>query len=93
MSEQDKKKYIETVKEFVVEKFLFGDHDEFQEETSFLEEGLIDSTGILELVMFLEETYGVKIDDEELVPQNMDSLQNIAQFLDGKLNASPAADA
>ena len=92
MSEQDKKKYIETVKEFVVEKFLFGDHDEFQEETSFLEEGLIDSTGILELVMFLEETYGIKIEDEELIPQNMDSLRNIAQFLDDKLNASPVEE-
>ena len=93
MLEQDKKSYVETVKQFVVEKFLFGDHDGFQKETSFLEEGIIDSTGILELVMFLEETYGIKIEDEELIPQNMDSLQNIAQFLNDKLNASPAAEA
>jgi acyl carrier protein len=93
MSEQDKKNYVETVRQFVVEKFLFGDRDGFQEETSFLEEGIIDSTGILELVMFLEETYGIKIEDEELVPENMDSLQSIARFLDDKLNASPAAEA
>lgn len=93
MSEQNTKNYVETVKEFVVEKFLFGDNDGFREDTSFLEEGIIDSTGILELVMFLEETYGVKIEDEELVPQNMDSLQNIAQFLDGKLNARSASEA
>lgn len=93
MSEQNKKNYVETVRQFVVEKFLFGDRDGFQEETSFLEEGIIDSTGILELVMFLEETYGIKIEDEELVPENMDSLQSIARFLDDKLNASPAAEA
>ena len=91
--EQDMKNYIETVKQFVVEKFLFGDNDGFQEETSLLEEGIIDSTGILELVMFLEETYGIKIEDEELVPQNMDSLQNIARFLDSKLNSGLVPEA
>ena len=91
--EQDKKNYIETVRQFVVEKFLFGDNDGFQEETSLLEEGIIDSTGILELVMFLEETYGIKIEDEELVPQNMDSLQNIARFLDSKLNSGLVPEA
>ncbi|MFC1633197.1 acyl carrier protein [Planctomycetota bacterium] len=93
MSEQGKKSYIETVSHFVIEKFLFGDGDELKEDTSFLEEGVIDSTGILELVMFLEETYGIKIQDEELVPQNMDSLQNIALFLDVKLGAGPATEA
>ena len=92
MSEQDKKNYIETVRHFVVEKFLFGDNEEFKEDTSFLEDGIIDSTGILELVMFLEETYGVKIEDEELIPNNMDSLQNIARFLDAKLHTNPAAE-
>ena len=61
-----------------------------EEDTSFLEEGIIDSTGILELVMFLEETYQIKIEDDELVPENMDKLQNIAQFLDRKLSESPA---
>ena len=91
--EQDKKNYIETVRQFVVEKFLFGDNDGFQEETSLLEEGIIDSTGILELVMFIEETYGIKIEDEELVPQNMDSLQNIARFLDSKLNSGLVPEA
>jgi len=88
MSEQSKISYLETVRQFVVEKFLFGDDDKLRDDASFMEEGIIDSTGILELVMFLEETYGVKVEDEELVPQNMDSLQNIAQFLDGKLNSS-----
>ena len=92
MPEQDKKNYMETVRHFIAEKFLFGDGEEFKEDTSLLEEGIVDSTGILELVMFLEEAYGIKIEDEELIPQNMDSLQNIARFLDSKLNTNPVAD-
>ena len=84
---------IGTVREFVVENFLFGDGDVLKEDTSLMEEGIIDSTGILELVMFLEETYRIKIEDEELVPENMDKLQNIARFLDRKLSGSPAMEA
>lgn len=80
--------YLDTVRHFVVENFLFGDGDLLEEDTSFLERGIIDSTGILELVMFLEETYGIKIEDDELVPENLDNLRNIAQFLQMKLNAS-----
>jgi len=81
------------VREFVVENFLFGDGEVLKDDTSFMEEGIIDSTGILELVFFLEETFGFSVEDDELVPNNMDSLQNIARFIDQKLNASSAADA
>ncbi len=78
--------YLNTVKEFVVENFLYGDGDQLTEETSFLGSGIIDSTGILELVSFLEETYGISINDEELIPENFDSLKNIDKFLHKKLN-------
>ena len=81
------------VREFVVENFLFGDGEVLKDDTSFMEEGIIDSTGILELVFFLEETFGFSIEDDELVPNNMDSLQNIARFIDRKLSASSTADA
>lgn len=84
--------YLDTVRNFIVENFLFGDGKALKEDTSFLEDGIIDSTGILELVFFLEETYGMKIEDDELVPENMDSLQNIARFLERKLSESPAAE-
>lgn len=84
--------YLDTVRNFIVENFLFGDGEALKEDTSFLEDGIIDSTGILELVFFLEETYGMKIEDDELVPENMDSLQNIARFLERKLSESPAAE-
>ena len=81
------------VREFVVENFLFGEGASLKEDTSFLEEGVVDSTGILELVMFLEETYSIKVEDDEVVPENLDNLQNIARFLDRKLNRNPVAEA
>lgn len=78
------------VREFVVENFLFGDGESLKPDTSFLEEGIIDSTGILELVMFLEETYGIKIEDDELVPENLDNLRNMGAFLERKLKDASA---
>ncbi len=74
------------VREFVVENFLFGEGDDLGDDTSFLEEGIIDSTGILELVDFLEEEFDISIDDEELVPENLDSLNNVAAYLKKKTN-------
>ena len=81
--------YSSEVREFIVENFLFGDGDQLEDGTSFLEKGIIDSTGILELVMFLEETYNIKIEDDELIPENLDNLKNVAQFLGRKLKGSP----
>ncbi|MFH1898221.1 MAG: acyl carrier protein [Candidatus Desantisbacteria bacterium] len=54
------------------------------DEDSLLEKGIIDSTGIIDLVSFIEERYGIKIDDEELLPENFDSLRAIAGFINGK---------
>lgn len=81
------------IREFIVENFLFGDGHVLKEDTSFMQEGIIDSTGILELVFFLEETFGVSVEDDELVPENMDSLQNIARFIDRKRSSSSTAEA
>jgi acyl carrier protein len=81
------------IREFIVENFLFGDGETLREDTSFMQEGIIDSTGILELVFFLEEAFGVTVEDDELVPENMDSLQNITRFIDRKLSRSSAAEA
>jgi acyl carrier protein len=80
------------VREFVVENFLFGDGEALKHDTSFMEEGIIDSTGILELVFFLEETFGFSVEDDELVPENMDSLQNITRFINQKLSANSAEE-
>ena len=85
--------YSSKVREFVVENFLFGDGESLQEDSSFMEEGIIDSTGILELVFFLEESFNISVEDDELIPENMDSLQSIAGFINRKLNGSSAAQA
>ncbi len=81
------------VREFVVENFLFGDGEALKYDTSFMEEGIIDSTGILELVFFIEETFGFSVEDDELIPENMDSLQNIARFIDWKQKLNSAKGA
>ena len=75
------------VRQFIVENFLFGDGEALKDDTSFMEEGIIDSTGILELVFFLEESLGITVEDHELVPENMDTLQNISAFVDRKKKA------
>ena len=77
----------ETIKTFIIENFLFGSEDGLKDETSFLEEGIIDSTGILELVTFLEEEFSITIEDEELVPENLDSINNVTAFLERKISA------
>ena len=77
---------------YVVDRFLFGkDGHRLQNDASFLEQSLIDSTGVLELVAFLEEQYGIKVDDDELVPENLDSVNRIAQFVERKQTAAKIA--
>ena len=70
---------------FIVETFLFGDVSEaFEDHDSFMQKGIIDSTGVLELTSFLEEKYGVRVKDEELIPANLDSIDNLIGFIGRK---------
>ncbi len=73
-----------TLRQFVVENFLFGSVGNFTDHDSFLEKGILDSTGILELISFLERQYGIKISDNELVEQNFDSIDKLARFVSRK---------
>lgn len=76
------------VRQFVVENFLFGQvSTELRDDESLLDRGLIDSTGVLELVGFLEHRYGISIDDPELVPDNLDSIARIVAFVEAKVRA------
>lgn len=78
---------------FVVDNFLFGqDGEKLRHQDSFLEKGVIDSTGVLELVTFLEKRFDITVLDEELVPENLDSVHNLVRFVEGKrgLTAQPA---
>lgn len=81
--------YANQVRNFIVSNFLYGDASALQDDTSFLETGIIDSTGILELIMFIETTFGVKVQPEEILPENLDSLERIAQFLHRKQTGVP----
>ena len=75
------------IRQFVVTNFLFGaDGGVPKSDESFLENGIIDSTGVLELVGFLEQTYPIKVRDDELVPDNLDSLEKVAAFVQRKLS-------
>ena len=79
-------KFSSEIREFIVSNFLFGQSaDALTDQQSFLESGIIDSTGLLELVSFVEQRYGIAINDRELVPDNLDSLKNISEFVARKL--------
>lgn len=69
------------IRQFIVDRFLFGDDKKLGDDDSLLEAGIVDSTGILELINHLEERYGIKVDDDELVPENLDTIAGIAAFL------------
>jgi acyl carrier protein len=73
-----------TLREFIRDNFLYGKEPTFSDDDSFLDMGLIDSTGVLELVAHLEGCHGFTIEDDELVPENLDSIRNIEQFVERK---------
>ncbi|HWM16744.1 MAG TPA: acyl carrier protein [Microbacterium sp.] len=79
------------IKDFVVTNFLFGQQGAgLGDDQSFLESGVIDSTGVLELVAFLEQRYGIAVADRELLPENLDSVQNVSRFVARKLETQGA---
>ena len=73
------------IREFIIENFLFGNDQSLNDDISFLDEGIIDSTGILELVSFLEEEFDISVEDEEIVPENLDSIKNVVSYLERKM--------
>lgn len=79
------------IRKFIIDKFLYGEDDgKLSNDDSFLEQGLIDSTGALELVALLERTYGIKIEDDELDPENLDSINKLVRFINRKTQSSSA---
>jgi len=73
----------------VTETFLVGSNTELHSDDSFIETGIIDSTGILQLVEFLEQEFGIKVEDEDLIPENLDSINRLVAFV-GKKGMSAA---
>ena len=78
---------VQQIRSFIFENFLFdAEEGDLKNDDSFLEQGVIDSTGVLELVDWLEETFSIRVEDEELVPENLDSVNNLAAFIGKKMN-------
>ena len=72
----------EQMREFIVENFLFGESENgLRDSDSLLDKGIIDSTGVLELVSYLEETFEIQVEDEELIPKNLDSIANVTAYI------------
>ena len=79
ISEADIKKKLDS---FIRNNFLLGDETQtLDDDDSFLEKGIIDSTGVLELVNFIEETFNINVEDEDLVPDNLDSLNKMTSYI------------
>jgi acyl carrier protein len=73
------------LRQFITDNFLFGQPDGLSNSDSLLEHGIVDSMGVMELVTFLETQYGIAIDDQELIPDNLDSIDKLMKFLERKL--------
>ena len=77
---------VKKIREYIFDNYLFTeDENDLKNDDSFMEKGIIDSTGILEVVTFIEEEFGFKVEDEELVPENLDSVNNLAAFIQRKI--------
>lgn len=79
------------VRQFVIENFVFeSDGSSFSNDDSFFDTGLLDSLGVLTLVEFVKQKYGVCVEDDELLPENWDSVNRIATFVETRLSPTPA---
>jgi acyl carrier protein len=78
--------YLTELKDFVINNFMFGQGNSLENDTDFFEKGIIDSTGTLELVSFIEETYNVSVLDNELIRENFSSLTKVNEYIKNKLS-------
>jgi len=74
----------EDIRSFIVDNFLFGDEGGLSNDSSFVKEGIVDSTGILQLVAFIQEQYMIAVEDDELIPENLDSVSKVTAFIKEK---------
>ena len=77
---------LEKVREFVTTNFYVADPTSLENGASLLDHGIIDSTGVLEVIFFIEETFDIKIEDSEMLPENLDSIEKITNFIASKQN-------
>jgi len=77
--------------DYIVHNILFGDGEKLQEDVSFQKTGILDSTGFLELITFIEERFDVRVADSDVVPENFDTLRRMSVFVERKLGMAAAA--
>jgi acyl carrier protein len=75
----------ERVRKFIRENFFVGDEEPLAEETSLITSGIVDSTGMLEVIAFLEAEFKIRVRDDETVPENLETIGRIASFVGKKL--------
>ncbi len=78
--------FKQNIQSFFEDNFMMEFPQDFNDEDSFLENGIIDSTGVLELIMYLEETYNIKVEDSEVTPENLDSFLALNDYIKLKSN-------
>ncbi len=78
------------IRAYIVDNILFGEGQGLEADTSFQDSGIVDSTGMLEIITFVEEKFGVTIGDDEVVPENLGTLRDISRFVDKKLQKETA---
>lgn len=80
--------YREKLRRFILENYLFSDDPGLlDDDDSFMDKGILDSTGILELIFFLEEEFKVQVSEADMVPENLDSVSSLLQYLGTKAAA------
>ena len=80
------------IRAYIAENILFSDNGyTYSDETSFLEEGIVDSMGIMELVMFVDEGFGITVEDDEVIPDNFDSVSKLAAYIRRKSSGGAGA--
>jgi acyl carrier protein len=72
------------IRQFIGENFYIADLAQLGDDTALIDGGYVDSTGMLELIAFLEHAFGIKIADTEMIPDNLGSIEKIAEFVDRK---------
>jgi acyl carrier protein len=79
--------YIEPeIYRFIVDNFMFGQADGLGYDESLLQKGVIDSTGVLELVTFLQDNFEITVEDDEIIPANLETINGIVAYVGNKLN-------
>jgi acyl carrier protein len=82
--------HLNELREFMAANFLYSDVFSLDDSASFMDSGILDSVGVLQIILFLEEHYGIKLADEEVIPENLDSIRNLANFVERKLQEQPS---